>query len=633
MRRTGKILASVFLIAGLVAGIGISYSDSGHPALQDTTDGFKDCPAYPTAKHIFEARSENNWVAAGEMAKMGGPATDGSLAGNLPWGNFIDDFIFDKMSQDGIPHAAPCTDAEFIRRAFLDVIGRIPSAIEVKDFLADTSSDKRARLVDQLLARPEYVDRMTMFFGDLFQNGYNILYYGRSRFNEFLKQEIRIQRPYNDMVTEILTAAGDSWAAGNGAVNFLARAWEPMVNQFDVRDNIAANVAKAFLGVPALCISCHNGARHLEQVNTFLAGKRRSDLWGLAAFFSGVTFQRQQRLRTPNRFAYTFSEASSTGYNINATQARGGIRPQRRAGSGDPTVIAPNYFFTDESPTTPSARWRGQLAQYIARDPQFAKATVNYLWKEIFGMGIVDPPDAFDLARDDQATHPELLDALAQEFVNGGYDIKYMVELMLKSTTYQLSAQFPGTWEGRYAKYFARHIPKRMTAEMLLDSIVQSSHILNTYYVENYNGRVDQYQWAMQLPDTAEPRTVANVITGQQATANNASRGFLNLFFRGNRNGDPRKSEGSILQTLGLMNNAMVINRVRYGRGGIVDTLVDDTSYTSDQIVDELFLHTLSRYPTAQEKTEALALVNANRAQGTEDLYLVLLNKLDFIFY
>jgi hypothetical protein len=203
---------------------------------------------------------------------------------------------------------------------------------------------------------------------------------------------------------------------------------------------------------------------------------------------------------------------------------------------------------------------------------------------------------------------------------------------MLNSTAYQLSARFPGEWQGRYAQYFARHFAKRMTAEMVLDAVVKSSQVANPYLVEMYAGDVQQFDWASQLPDTIEPRAVNGVITGRPAQANTASRTFLNLFFRGTRSGQPRRVEGSIQQALALMNNPIVLNRAR-GGGSLVDTLINDSSKTNAQIVDELFLATVSRYPTAQEKTDALAALSADRAKGAENLYLVLVNKLDFIFY
>jgi hypothetical protein len=371
----------------------------------------------------------------------------------------------------------------------------------------------------------------------------------------------------------------------------------------------------------------------LEPVNTYLSQKTRRDLWGISAFFSGVTFQRAQR-GGRGVVGYVFDEGPSQGYNLNAPGARNGVRPQRLPGPDDP-IVQPRYFFTGtNAASSDSMKWRNELATIVTQDPQFAKATINYLWKEFFVMGIVDPPDAFDLARTDQATNPELLEALGKEFVASGYDIKHMIELMVKSTAYQLSAQFPGEWQGSYAQYFARHFVRRMPAEMLLDAIVQSSGKPNPIYVEMQAGEVQEFQRAMQIPDTSEPRQVqGGVISQPQATANTATRTLLNLFFRGDRMGNPRRPDGSILQALAMTNNPLVLSRIEHTAGGLVDRLVNDKTLTTAQMVDELFLATVSRYPTTPERTAAIDVLNANRDTGAENLYLGLLNKLDFIIY
>jgi hypothetical protein len=201
------------------------------------------------------------------------------------------------------------------------------------------------------------------------------------------------------------------------------------------------------------------------------------------------------------------------------------------------------------------------------------------------------------------------------------------------------TARFPGEWEGRYAQYFARHFAKRMTAEMALDSVVKSSGVPNTYYVEMYLGDIREIPWAMQLPDTVEPRPPLpfggnSPFTPQQEQANTRSRSFLDLFFRGNRGGEPRKVEGSVQQALAMMNNPLTFSRSRYGSGGLVDRLVDDKALTNEQMVDELFLSTLSRYPSGPERADALAILKTvDRAQAIGGLYWALINKLDFMFY
>src|SRR5262249_24334604 len=144
----------------------------------------------------------------------------------------------------------------------------------------------------------------------------------------YIHEAVLNNKPYNQTVGELINSIGYSWDPTNGPVNFLARAWEPMVNVADVQDNIAIETGRAFLGLPVHCISCHSGAGHLTAVNLYLTGKRRIDLWGLSAFFSGLRFQRRLESQQPNLFSYTFTETASQGYNVNAAFAQGGIRPQ-----------------------------------------------------------------------------------------------------------------------------------------------------------------------------------------------------------------------------------------------------------------------------------------------------------------
>lgn len=594
-------------------------------------EGALDCPAYATSQSVFMAASNQTWSQAAELTNRVFPqATGGSAV--LPRNNFIDDYIVGKIETDGIPHSAVCTDEEFVRRVYLDLSGRIPPTDQVTAFLAAPSPTKRADLIDALLGTEPYVDRFTMWFGDLLENAYSspnnpLLFSGRTPYFYKIRDFVSTNRPYNQFVTELLSSSGYSWDPTNGPVNFLARAWENMVNRLDVIDNIAVEAGRDFLGLPILCISCHNGAGHLERVNLFLSRQRRADFWGLGAFYGQLNYVRREE--SPNIFSYTFefdTYASQTGYNRNGPGSGGGNRPARLP----PGVTPPSYFFTGGDPQE-GENFRAAFARLLIADRQFARATVNYLWKEMLGMGIVDPPDAFDLARLDpanpppdpwtiQATHPDLLERLADEFIARNYDIQAMIRLIANSTAYQLSAEFPGTFDASYAFYFARHFAKRMTAEQLVDSIFLATNVGETLATRD----IGNVSWTMKLPDPTEP-------TG--GGANGTVRDFLNTFLRGTRDERKREPGGSILQSMALLNNPLVVNRIRATGGGLVQTLLADASLTDGDIVDRLFLTTLSRYPDAQERTQALDMLSRGRALGTENLNLALFNKLDFLFY
>jgi len=198
-----------------------------------------------------------------------------------------------------------------------------------------------------------------------------------------------------------------------------------------------------------------------------------------------------------------------------------------------------------------------RLAQEITGDIQFSRATVNYVWAQLMGVGLVDPVDGFDLARLDprnpppapwtvQPSHPELLDELARSFINMNYDLKGLIREIVNSQAFQLSARYDGAWDPNWARYQARHLVRRMDSEELVDALVQSSGVPNPMTVVNYT---TPFAWAMQLPDTT--------VGGGTAQA------FLDDFLRGDRDENPRRRELTTTQALSLMNDTFVTNRVR----------------------------------------------------------------------
>jgi hypothetical protein len=266
---------------------------------------------------------------------------------------------------------------------------------------------------------------------------------------------------------------------------------------------------------------------------------------------------------------------------------------------------------------------------------------------------LVSPSNTFDPARLDpnaqmpggwalQPANPQLLEALAAEFWNNNYDLRYLIGLIAKSSAYQLSSKYPGEWKLDYVPYYARKYARRLDAEEIHDAIVKATGqpvtsqyrdganqlvTITGYAIVNQSGQfVRSVDWAMQLPDT---------------TGGNA--GFLNVFLRGNRDTNLRSGDASILQALNLMNNTFVTNKIHQinrialtGQPEIPSTvrrLLADPNLSNEQIVTQLFLHTLSRYPTDTEKTKLLAYFGPlGKTQATESIQWALLNKADFIF-
>lgn len=545
--------------------------------------------------------------------------------------NFIDDFIFDAMEEDDIPYADLSTDEEFLRRVTVDLTGRVPSPDDVRQFLADASPNKRDGKIDALLASPEFVDRWTMFFGDLLKNtanassqGFPRYIDGRNAFYNYIKRALQDNKPYNLFAKELIGATGDNFI--NGEANFIVGGRTAMGPAQDTYDTLAVQISTIFLGINSFdCLLCHSGAGHLNALSLWGSEVTRMQAWKMSAFFSRAQLQQQTVTQTPRVNKYIVSERTTGEYLLNTNS---GNRTPRQP-DGNVRAVTPEYVFTKALP--PTGNYRASLAEMLTADTQFARAAVNYLWAEMMGMGIVDPPDQFDLARQDpnkpppapwklQPSHPALLTALANEFIRSNYDLRHMLSLMARSTTYQLSSRFDGEWNVAYTAYFARKFVRRLDAEEIHDAITKATGLLSNYTVQGFDAPV---QWAMQLPDTSEPRS-----NGQAQT-------FLNVFLRGNRDTNARSSEGSILQAMNLMNSAFVNTRIHNGNAGSLVNRLIAQKKDDNEVVEELYLSTLSRYPTAAEKAAALKAlaVSANlRNSAIEDLQWTLINKVDFIY-
>jgi hypothetical protein len=291
----------------------------------------------------------------------------------------------------------------------------------------------------------------------------------------------------------------------------------------------------------------------------------------------------------------------------------------------------------------PGDNYRQFLARNITSDIQFARATVNYMWAYFFGRGIVDPPDTFDPARLDpnnpppspwtlQPSNPALLQALAEHFVQSGYDLKALMKEITSSDTYQLSSRYEGKWNVSWDPYFARKFVRRLWGEEIHDAVAQSSGTLPNYNYTNFTTLgFPTFHYAMQIPDVAGG---LSDVTGTSGNAGNAQP-LLDAFIRGNRDDQPRKYEGSILQALNLMNNNFIVQRT-HATGTNASLLVNQNlTKNNTDLINTLFLNILSRLPSADEMTKAQAALPASgntRTQAVTDLVWTLYNKVDFVF-
>ncbi|HEV2719167.1 MAG TPA: DUF1549 domain-containing protein [Thermoanaerobaculia bacterium] len=554
----------------------------------------------------------------------GGAASPGAFP---PAVNFIDTDLFAAMKKDNVAPTQLTSDTEFLRRVTLDLTGQIPDTATVQSFLADTSANKRAKMIDQLLASDAFVDRWTMWFGDLVQNvstSSNTREFpgGRNAYYQSIHDSIKSGKAYDQMVRELISGTGDSYSVGQA--NFIVRQLQPNGPPQDAYDNMASSSGAQFLGMPLLCLSCHNGLGHLDLVNTYLKSHTRYDFWGHSAFFSKVRAQRQSAdPNNKNILKYMVSDAPNGAYQLNTNS---GNKTPRTPFNGESTV-PPLFFLTGEGPR-PGEAWRDAYGRILTANPQFARATANYLWKEMFGLGIVEPTNNIDLNRLDpnnlasgqtlQPTNAQLLTDLMNEFIADKYDLRAILRTIANSSSYQLSTVYtPGAWNEQWTTYFARHLPHRMMAEETLDAIAKATNVPITYTVTSL-GTVNS---AMKLPDTTEPR-------------NNAYGRFLDEFGRGNRDDQARSNDSSIAQALSLMNdNTIVVSRVHKATAN--STVAKTLASTTDPgtIVDQIYLATLSRKPTSSERAQAIAYLNgSNLQQRTEDLQWTLLNSLEFLF-
>ena len=562
-----------------------------------------------------------NWMNM--PSAPGGSRTDATAQ---PSTNTIDKFIFPALSQARVAAAPATTDYEFARRVYLDLTGHIPSVPALQSFVQDTSPGKRQNLVDSLIGSPDWVDKWTIWFGDFLQNNSRNTQIQRAiqgvvAFNTYIRTSLTSNKPYDQMAREIISAKGtDSFSQGE--LNYMAGGVVGGGPIQDIFDQQTANAATTFLGLSNLnCLLCHDGRGHLDALNLWGFYTTRKQAWSMASFMSHTQVSRP----AGNGNAYQVQNTITRDYQLN-TQT--GNRPPRGATNSTATV-SPAYVLTGEKPKQ-GEDYRTALGRMITSDFQFARATVNYVWEYFFNLGLVSPSNQFDPMRLDpsnppsncpsttpctlQASNPQLLNALAQDFIDSGYDLRALQREIVSSETYQLSSRYNGTWDPSTANLFGRHLIRRLWSEEVHDAVVMSSGIIPTYN----NAVWGPQSYAMKFP---EPLATPDGATGPVAQ-------FLDFFLRGNRDDQPRRPDGSISQALGLMNDNFVMNRLSINSGLLQNVL----PLPDDQLVNGLFLTVLSRPPTATEASAALQNLKTNRSQEAQNLLWSLYNKVDFVF-
>ncbi len=547
--------------------------------------------------------------------------------------NFIDDAIFTKMASAGVASARLTTDEEFLRRAYLDLTGRIPSLEQYNAFMADTGERKRAELIDRLLYSREYTDKWTMWWGDLIQNAQTNSYRGqqqgaRNNLHAWLGTSVSQGKSIRDIVFQLITAKGNTEASGEASPSTWENRWRTPGGPIeDTYDTLFARSATAFMGMAHYdCLLCHDGRRHLDTLSLWGKQTTRLEAFQMSAYFSRIRFADRGNMDPAYPNSTDISDAATGTYNMITTF---GNRPNR-VQIGTQRTASPVWRMESVEPAT--GDWRAMYANRLTKDRMFARNFANRLWKEMFNMGLVDPVDQLDPARLDpknpppgdwtlQATHPELLERLADWLIDNNYNMREFMRLLVESNAYQLSSDYGDGWKLDYVTLFARHYPRRLEGEEVHDAMQVATNVLGKYTI---GGWADPVSWAMQMPEPVEPRS------------NGTVRDFMSLFLRGNRDNQFRSQDGSILQQLNLMNNSVLTSRAKVAASSYLKNIALSTS--TDAMTEELFIRFLGRRPSVSEKAKSMAFlakagtVQAAKNTAVEDVAWVLMNKQEFIF-
>ena len=543
--------------------------------------------------------------------------------------NAIDEHVYSRLATLNIEPSPLCDDATFQRRAFLDCIGTLPTVEEVRLFLSDTDANKRSRLVDQLLQRPEFIDFWALQLGDVVQNRRERDHdvrgtKGVRSLHRWLREQLIAGRSWKEIATDVLLAEGTT--DQNPAVGY----YIVTVGEKSAADSeVADSVAQAFLGTRIGCARCHN--HPLEKYT-------QDDYYHFVSYFSRVTLDRKQpRDAASNLIVGTqhqlnvmrqISEqqkqlaeftAANDEKKVEETQKRiDDLQKQiesermktvevRQPRTGEnlkprPLDRAVTDIAAGEDPRQSLVRWMTDPG-----NEHFSGAMVNRLWKHFLGVGLVEPVD--DLRATNPPSNRDLWKFLNQEFVSSNYDLRHVMRLILTSRTYQLSAQ-TRTSNFRDERFYSHFYARRLPAEVMLDAICSA-----TAEPEQFPGYPLGVR-AIQVPD---PGTDSY---------------FLTLFGRSERTtacACERSGDVTLPQLLHLQNSDGITRKLKSPTGRLATLL--DSQPDNNKLISDLFMASVSRLPTDEETSRINeSLKDADRGEAFQDLFWALLNSKEFAF-
>lgn len=499
--------------------------------------------------------------------------------------NFIDEKVNAKLRELRLTPSPPCTDREFVRRVHLDVAGTLPSPETVRAFLADASAEKRAKLIDALLASPEHVDYWAYKLGDLFLvSSKSLSQPAVWSYQQFLRRHVAADTPWDRLARAVVTAQGSNLE--NGAVNYFLLHKDTA--------SLAEATSVTFLGMSLACAKCHN--HPLEKWT-------QDEYWSYANLFSRVSLQ-----------------AGDRGGEVIVKSVRQGEAFHLRRGLAMPPCPPGG------PPIPADAERREAFAAWLTakENPWFAKAIVNRVWRHYLGRGLIEAED--DVRETNPPSNPELLAALEADFVSNGFSLKRLMRQILNSAAYQRSSR-PLPENAADDRFYSRYFTRRLPGEVILDAysqVTQTPTPFGEVFKDGGPAGIADYPLgvkAVQLPDT---RVISR---------------FLDSFGRPERESAcacERGQDATVGQALHLANGQTLNAKLRDAKS-LVQKWVEE-KLSDEAAAVRLYELALCRPPTAEERkrlTTALAEAahaGQPRREQLEDLFWAVLTSREFLF-
>ncbi len=504
------------------------------------------------------------------VGQVSNQPTNSGQVGNLPH-EIIDSLVDAKLVKLNIAPSELCSDSDFLRRAYLDVIGTLPKPAETRKFLEDKRPDRRAKLIDDLLMRSEYADFWGLKWSDWLRVERQTLgHAGAHAYYRWVRDSFETNKPFDKFARELLTAEG---LLRDAPAGHLFKSVKQPGEQ-------AATISQVLLGIRIDCAKCHH--HPFDRWS-------QTDYFGMEGLFTQINFK-----PTPQGEMLLVRDSG----------------PTKHSRTGETVFAHPlGEPLPDKSP---DGDRRKLLADWMTapQNPWFAKNMANRMWAHFLGRGLIEPVD--DVRLTNPPTNPELLDALAKQFVESGFDVRQLIRTITASRAYQRSSRPNETNEVDEQNY-SRALLKRLDAEVLFDAVCDATGV-----PDKFAGTPDGSR-AIQLWDSQ------------------VNHYFLKLFGRPVRATAcecERATEPSVSQVLHVLNSPELQSKLSHEAGSIARLV---RQYPSDDaaLIDELFVIFVSRLPSDSEKTAASKYLQEHssaRRQAAEDLAWSLLNSLEFVF-